>query len=310
MATTYVPLPLEEVIVGEPLPAPVALQIDFKFITYRTEGDILDRGMYDRLIAKGVKSLFVAATDRESFKKWAERIQGDVPAPDTPEEKLLVQAKEDMKRATALLFSEPITDASAAAAITSAKQMALAVMNTPNAMPLLATLQGSPRGTFDHSINISVLSGYLGVRMGYTNQRVLEILTLGGLFHDIGKAIQKVGDNDSADEIDRKRLEHPAVGAAFVATRPDIPPEVRLIIEQHHEYYDGSGFPKGLRGASIFELASVVGIANLFDELVAGARGSLLERQVQAMRELQGVLGKRVEPKKLQIALDIFRKGI
>jgi HD-GYP domain-containing protein (c-di-GMP phosphodiesterase class II) len=105
-------------------------------------------------------------------------------------------------------------------------------------------------------------------------------------------------------------LEHPAIGASFVASRPDIPAEVRLIIEQHHEFHDGSGFPKGLRGSSIFELASIVGLANLFDELVAGARGSLLERQVQAMRELQGVLGCRIESRLLQTALDVFRKGI
>jgi putative nucleotidyltransferase with HDIG domain len=146
--------------------------------------------------------------------------------------------------------------------------------------------------------------------MGHESQRVLEILALGGLFHDIGKAIQKVGENDTADEIDQKRLDHPAVGAAYVATRPEIAPEVRLVIEQHHEFHDGSGFPKGLRGSSIFELAAIVGIANLFDGLVAGARGSLLERQVQALRELQGVLGRRLEPKKLQMAVEILRKGI
>ena len=83
-----------------------------------------------------------------------------------------------------------------------------------------------------------------------------------------------------------------------------------MIVAQHHECHDGSGFPKKLRGSAIYDLARIVSIANVFDELVGDGQGTLIERQKVAIRQLDEFLYKKFDPQKLEKTLKILRMGI
>jgi HD-GYP domain-containing protein (c-di-GMP phosphodiesterase class II) len=85
---------------------------------------------------------------------------------------------------------------------------------------------------------------------------------------------------------------------------------VKMIVAQHHEAYDGTGFPKKLRGGVIYDLARIVSIANVFDELVADGQGNLVERQRAAVKQLDGTMYKKFDPQKLEKALKILKLGI
>ncbi|WP_274532583.1 HD-GYP domain-containing protein [Salinivibrio sp. IB643] len=61
--------------------------------------------------------------------------------------------------------------------------------------------------------------------------------------------------------------QHVNYGAELVADMDECTPEVEAIIAQHHEFADGSGFPKGLNGDEIEESAQIVGMVNFFDRL-------------------------------------------
>ena len=111
--------------------------------------------------------------------------------------------------------------------------------------------------------------------------------------------------------IDTKMREHPDARASDSrSTSSKIPNEVKMIIAQHHEYNDGSGFPKGLRGSNIYDLARIVSIANVFDELVGEAEGSLVKRQRDAIRALDEEMFKKFDPQKLEKALKVLKMGV
>lgn len=101
----------------------------------------------------------------------------------------------------------------------------------------------------------------------------VEIIEVAGLLHDIGKigvpdrVLQMSGELEPEDwDLIRR---HPEVGAALVATVPDLIP-LAPIIRHHHERFDGTGYPSGLRDEEIPIGARIIGVVEAFDTLVSG----------------------------------------
>ena len=128
--------------------------------------------------------------------------------------------------------------------------------------------------TFAHSVNVAVLSGLLGIILGYSTANLITLI-LGGLLHDIGKVVvpreilNKPG-RLTKDEFDIIRM-HPTAGRKQIDLMKDEPRAhlLGLIAEQHHEHMDGRGYPFGLREDKIAQLAKVVAIADVYDALTS-----------------------------------------
>jgi putative nucleotidyltransferase with HDIG domain len=94
-----------------------------------------------------------------------------------------------------------------------------------------------------------------------------EILSMGAFLHDIGRIPLGQWQEDAAqgEEVPDR---HPDIGARMVFPFR-MPPGAVQIIAQHHEQFDGSGYPNGLKGDAIAPLARIVGIAEAFDHMTA-----------------------------------------
>ncbi len=162
--------------------------------------------------------------------------------------------------------------------------------------------------TSEHALRVAEIS----VRIGRTHglaAKDLEILELGCLVHDIGKVaipddvLLKPGRFDKQD---RQIMEwHPLIGAQLFAKRFE-DSRLSLIILQHHERLDGSGYPSGAVAEEIDFLAKIVMVADIYEALVArrpykqpmsrekalailyedAARGTVLESMVQALEQV------------------------
>jgi putative nucleotidyltransferase with HDIG domain len=126
--------------------------------------------------------------------------------------------------------------------------------------------------TFGHSQAVAKYTQVLAGLIGLTDPAELESLRRGALLHDIGKiaipdAILKKPEPLAADEWDKIRL-HPALGYGLVK-------EIKLIqvvgniILHHHERYDGTGYPHGLRGDRIPLEARLFALADALDAITA-----------------------------------------
>lgn len=123
--------------------------------------------------------------------------------------------------------------------------------------------------TRGHVERVTAYALALGVHLGMNGRR-LDALRFGAILHDIGKI--HVRENVltkqtalSADEWQEVR-QHPLTGAELIKHIPYLLP-ARPVILHHHEHWDGSGYPMGLRGEAIPLEARIVAVADGFDAM-------------------------------------------
>lgn len=139
----------------------------------------------------------------------------------------------------------------------------------------------------DHAINVATLSAIIGFANKYTGKQMYE-LTLAAMLYDIGmlslseNLLTKRGKLSAED---RERIQqHTIAGYQMLANRPGIPESAALAALQHHERYNGSGYPYGSRHTDIHQFAEIIAIADTYDALVSEryhrhsyARGDAIE---------------------------------
>jgi len=126
--------------------------------------------------------------------------------------------------------------------------------------------------TYTHSINVTVLATAFGQFLGLPEAE-LRPLGLAALFHDIGKAniprevLNKPGRLDEREFQVIKR--HPLESYALLKDKGPLKSRVLLAIVEHHEKYDGSGYPRGIGGEEVSMFARIVSLADVYDALTS-----------------------------------------
>lgn len=131
-------------------------------------------------------------------------------------------------------------------------------------------LRTSDKFTYKHSVNVALLSYVIGKAMNFKGEK-LRRLVLSALIHDIGKldipdeVLNKPGPL-TPEEYEMIKT-HPAkgVGRSWDLLLPE---NVLLAILQHHERWNGSGYPQGLVGDKILLSAQIMAVADVFDALI------------------------------------------
>lgn len=300
---------LGDIVPGEPLPAPLYLLLSDRYVKYKKKGDLIDRNTYDRMELKSVKIIHVDAADEAAMRAWVDACRR-VKQQDLPVTGELAAARQEVHRKMMDIFHSTHTNQIVTKTLRTSEKLVTEMMKFPFAAAPLQQLQTFSRGTVDHSVNVSVLSVYLAMNMGYSHVLILRHLASGALLHDVGKGRIEVDEGDVSVVVEQKMKKHTEVAIDMFKDDEKISKEAKMIIAQHHECYDGSGYPKGLRGNEIYDLAKIVSIANVFDDLVASSSGSLEERQAHAIKELSGPLAPKFDPSKLGKALKILSLGI
>ena len=127
--------------------------------------------------------------------------------------------------------------------------------------------------TFSHSVNVAVLATMLGNLCGYSKSK-LQVITLGGLLHDIGKlavptSILNKSGALTADEFKIIRR-HPSEGRRLLKElKSPLASILAIIAVQHHEHLDGSGYPYRVQGKSIHPYSRITAIADVYDALTS-----------------------------------------
>jgi putative two-component system response regulator len=170
---------------------------------------------------------------------------------------------------------------------------------------LAAAVEAKDSYTERHITRVAESARLVGQRMDLP-AAALNTVYRGGLIHDIGKigvpdAILLKPGPLNADELDRMR-QHPATGEAIV--RPlrsgaDLLP----IIRHHHERFDGGGYPDGLAGQNIPQLARIVSVCDAFDALVSDRPYRSRRSQEEASAVLMNGAGKQWDPEAVHALL-------
>lgn len=127
--------------------------------------------------------------------------------------------------------------------------------------------------TFSDSFLVSFFSTVICKNIEWVGSKTIEYLALGALLHDIGtlqidETIRNLDFDKMTDDQRELFRQHPLMGADALKNVPRLNQSVLMIIQQHHEYNDGSGFPAGLPANKIFPLAKIVALADGFTDYI------------------------------------------
>ena len=160
-----------------------------------------------------------------------------------------------------------------------------------------------------HSDRVLALSDALGTRAGISG-RELGLLRISATFHDVGKIgipdriLLKPAQLDPTETEEMKK--HSELGEfIMIATELEASEDVARTIRHHHENYDGSGYPDGLRGENIPILSRIIGIADSYDAMAV----TRSYRTARGHREIVEIMsqesGQKHDPDLLRLFFEI-----
>jgi len=163
---------------------------------------------------------------------------------------------------------------------------------------LLGSLAAKDRGTQGHSAATMFHALAVARSLGLGKDEMAAV-ELGALFHDIGK----IGVPDSilkkpASLTDDEWIEmktHPIIGANLLGEVPNLE-KIRPIVLAHHERYDGSGYPLGLRGSQIPLAAQIIACADAYEAMTSTRPYRAALGADAALAELRRVSGSQLNP--------------
>ena len=173
---------------------------------------------------------------------------------------------------------------------------------------LAAAIDAKDTYTNGHSVRVAEYSAEIARRAGY-DVSALQRIYITGLLHDVGKIgipdaiINKNGKLDDEEYAIIKT--HPEKGAAILSNIQDMP-ELSIGARWHHERFDGKGYPEGLMGEDIPEMARIIAIADAYDAMTSNRsyRKGLPQEVVRA--EIEKGKGTQFDPIFAEIMLQMI----
>ncbi|HEX5793693.1 MAG TPA: HD domain-containing phosphohydrolase, partial [Rheinheimera sp.] len=225
-------------------------------------------------------------------------------------EKAFAQSLLQVRSVMSKLSSRPLNAIEDASSLISAMTEVLLGADSL-VLHLISAANKEQEGLYYHSLNVATLSMMLAKNLNLSAEHI-KTVGLGALFHDIGKLkipsqILRKPTALTTPELNLLKM-HTKYGLDLVGLTDNFPLDAWPVIEQHHEYIDGSGYPKGLKESSIDALAKIVAVVNEFDNLChplelsksrsphhalsymyRTMKGKLAEREMKVMIKMMGV---------------------
>lgn len=199
------------------------------------------------------------------------------------------------------LFSQPAETVRQATQLIT--QIAESILCAPElAIHVMGDKMGGEELYF-HSLNVTMLSMMMA-RDIQLPQEVVGALGMGALLHDIGR--KDIPDRilmktEPLSQAERHLYEMHCQYGADIGQRLQLAPAILAVIREHHELFDGSGYPRQLKGESIGLLSRIVAIANYYDELCNPVNSAAALTPHEALSMMFAKLRSKFDPKLLQV---------
>jgi HD-GYP domain-containing protein (c-di-GMP phosphodiesterase class II) len=192
------------------------------------------------------------------------------------------------------------------------------ITDSPDAALFLGDLAAADQYTHRHSVNVTALGllvaraywrtegwvDYKGDRRWDRIDERLAKLGMGLLLHDIGKMVVPAEVLNKPGKLDAEEWalmrSHPDAGVALLDSAT-ISPLVRSVVRDHHERYDGSGYPRGLTGDQLGDFARIAAIADVYDAITSQRPYAPAEPPHVGVRVIADGAGTTFDPAVVQV---------
>lgn len=162
-----------------------------------------------------------------------------------------------------------------------------------------------------HSNRVSRLCQSIASKMGF-NRDAVNQMKIAGLIHDIGKIgvdekiLNKPGQLTTDERRDIER--HPEIGWKILSSTNEFS-ELAQFVLNHHERWDGSGYPNGLEGEAIQVEARIIGVADAYDAMTSDRSYKKGMSQEDAVIELKRCSGTQFDPNIVDVFVNLVLPG-
>jgi putative nucleotidyltransferase with HDIG domain len=175
---------------------------------------------------------------------------------------------------------------------------------------LISVINAKDRYTYGHSERVTEHAVKLATRLGLPQEEI-HLLGYAAFLHDIGKIEV---DREVLNKVDRlndkewKMIQHHSEwGSEIVKAVMKLHPIVPVILH-HHENFDGSGYPSGLKGNDIPILARIIRVADSYDAMVSHRPYKKTLAASEAVEEIVSNSGTQFDPQVANVFLEIIRE--
>lgn len=177
---------------------------------------------------------------------------------------------------------------------------------------LARTIDAKDKYTNGHSQRVAGYAREIAVRMGKPESEIKEIY-YAGLLHDVGKihvpdSIINKPSKLTNEEFGYIKL-HPIAGHHILRTMKENP-KIAQGAKWHHERYDGKGYPNGLEGEDIPEIARIIGVADAYDAMTSYRSYRDVLPQETVRKEIEQGMGTQFDPEIAKIMIKMIDEDI
>jgi putative nucleotidyltransferase with HDIG domain len=301
----------------------IYLPANNKHIRYSSSGSVIDEERMSKLKRHQMSSLFVSPEEITKVYSYTAKVLRNLGSnatmSETERSQRLHSAVRDLVSG---LFSDAATGMDGCRGIIEDCQgivkSYISVGSKSQWYDKVLLLSGGENGTYSHAANVAAYAALFAMGVGLKS---VEEIAIAGLLHDIGLAkvpveIHKKSLSEMTPSEKEIYEKHPEFAIEIIKERKIIIPELsHKIIIQHHETFNGTGFPKGIRGGRFCEEAQVLAFADRFDELTAMIPGKPRKTPAEAARELATQAASDpaqafIDPELMKRLISLFPAGI
>jgi HD-GYP domain-containing protein (c-di-GMP phosphodiesterase class II) len=172
------------------------------------------------------------------------------------------------------------------------------IVRNPDALLWLTKLKTKDSYTYGHSIDVSIYLASFGRHLGLPKDD-LNMLGMAGMLQDIGKIRLPIEILEKNQRLTPEELEivksHVGESVKILTETPGVPKQVLNIVANHHERFDGTGYPRKLQGDAIGMYASMAAIVDTFEAMTSERPYSKAMTAQEALRTMHGWKDKTFE---------------
>lgn len=242
-------------------------------ILYREKNVPFDTDVRDRLLASKTETLLIHASQEYEFRQYLEQNLSAILCDST----LSTHEKCDIVYTSAQwLIKDAMADPRAKEVIQRTEAMAgnmtKFIFSDEATMEQLLKVTSYDYYTYTHSVNVTLFSISLSVRLGF-DEALMHRIAHGALLHDLGKSQLDISIINCKGKLDDGQWDamkrHPVYGCEILAEQGVTDDLIMMIVRNHHEKLNGTGYPDGLVGHDIPPAVRVVTVCDVFDALTS-----------------------------------------
>lgn len=231
------------------------------------KGIFLEPRYVQQLLKKGLKEVFlwddISAEQLAQFESRAERRKAELPPAMSSAVDAFREFMQTLSQGHAITINQ----------VEETVDLILPeIISSNNILRQLKLLRQKDEYTMKHSVSVSVIAVKLGESMGL-KEKALRNLAKAGLLHDIGKARVPMELINKPAQLTNQEFkvvqQHPLHGFKIAQEMRLTDLEVFTAILQHHEKFDGSGYPFHVLGRKLHIFSRIIAVADVFDALTS-----------------------------------------